>query len=185
MARFDRKNKFEKLRLKRESDDNSLSGLSSAPDNSDSEHVTEEATLDNYTSIISSSTDGRLLEKDIEIEELNKQILHLTQEKSNLEDELKRLRADNESLKQRVSSASFEEIERYKTIIAELGNEKNELSLKNSNLNVEIGMCKESIKNLQSKVDSFNHTYTQSGYQNRGNRTGGFVPSMNGYQDWK
>ena len=114
-----------------------------------------------------------------ELEDTKKMLDAAISEKKSLSEENATLKKDLESVRKRLSeSVPKAEYDR-------ISNENDELLLKNSELELENSIAKESIKKTSCEKASVQHTYSPPGYSQVPNRIANNTrPAMNGYQDW-
>lgn len=184
-------NPFEKFRLERDPSAIRLKGgtMMNSSENAvqtqdESAYMEKDATLDSYSEYLEKTPEGQLLEKNLEIEELNVHLSAAKDENLKLKGEIERLTAKNENLKASLEKISSESIEPYKVRIAELESRNKELLASLNHMSSELKKKDRMIIDKQTQLDTIKHSYTKTGYQNMPMKNSGFVPSMNGYQDW-
>lgn len=190
-GRKPKSNPFEKFRLER--DPSAImkkggtmmnSSENAVQDQDESAYMEKDATLDSYSEHLEKTPEGQLLEKNLEIEELNVHLSASKEENLKLKDEIERLTEKNKTLKASLEKISSESVEPYKIRISELETRNRELLTSLNHMSSELKKKDRTIIDKQTQLDTIKHSYTKTGYKNMPMKNSGFVPSMNGYQDW-
>lgn len=164
------------------------------PEATDSEHMTDKMSVDDYIKIAEQENLIDASNKDIENKELKEKIEDFSLRETEYKSTIEFLNKEIESLKSNPNLLNSININVEKLI------EENEnLILKNSELEFDNVRLNQTIRNLQEEIQKLksdkNHTYTKESYQNVKpvetktrqitGRSHGYHGSMNGYQEWR
>jgi len=144
----------------------------------DSEHITDSASLDSYLDIAEKENSLPTFEKDAEIDELKRQLAEAVTERDSLRSRIENLENISKEQERTASVvASNPELERN---VETLKMENERLHDAISSLENENGTLRASLREAQSAADRMLHSYTKPGYH-----AGSGVRALkNGYQDW-
>lgn len=186
-----RPNPFEKFRLERDPSaiakkgGTMINSSENAVQNPDETACMEkDATLDSYSEHLEKTLEGQLLEKTLEIEELNVHLSAAKNENLQLKETLEKLMMETSDLKSSLEKVRSESIEPYEIRISELEAKNRELLATLNRMASELKAKEKIIVDKQAQLDTIKHSYTRTGYKNIPMKNSGFVQSMNGYQDW-
>lgn len=162
------------------------------PEATDSEHMTDKMSVDDYLKIAEQENLIDASNKGVEIEELNKKIKDFSLRDKEYKSIIEALNKEIESLKTNSITTEYIDVEK-------LIEENENLILKNSEIEFDNVRLIQTIRNLQEEIQKLksdkNHTYTKESYQNVKpvetktrqitGRSPVFYGSMNGYQEWR